>query len=79
LTVPRTRIAGIEPTPPGFGKENLKLTLLGTPARWIAFSESVSVRGMYGGRRRARAVGLEPDEPSEFALALRPAGPEEMP
>ena len=58
VEVPRGAIASIGRDKPPFGKECLNLTFLGTPTRWLTLSEPIVAEGLYGVRRRVRAIGI---------------------
>ncbi len=70
VVVPRESILAIERRDPELGKESLNLTLMGTPTHWIRLSEPLWAQGLYGFRRRVRAIGVQPDEPEAFESAL---------
>ncbi len=75
LEVPLAQVVAVAREKPEFGRESVNLTFLGTPTRWLTFSEPVGAEGPYGFRRRVRAIGIEPDDPAGFdrALEARPA------
>lgn len=70
LLVPRASIAGIGRAKPSFGNENLNLTFMGTPTRWLMLSEPMQARGLHGLRRAVRAIGVDPDAPEAFDRML---------
>lgn len=70
MHVPLARIAEVGRKKPGFGKESLNLTFLGTPTHWLTLTEPMLAQGPYGFHRRVRAIGIEPDVVEDFDRIL---------
>jgi len=66
VQVPLGLITTIGRDRPQSGKESVNLTFLGTPTRWVTFSETMVAEGPYGFRRRVRSVGIAPDAVDDF-------------
>jgi hypothetical protein len=70
LDAPRSAIERVVRERPFPGRESLNATFFGRPTHWIVFREPLEVRGPFGVRREARAVGVQVDDPDAFTRAL---------
>jgi hypothetical protein len=70
LDAPRSAIERVTRERPFPGREALNGTFFGRPTHWIVFREPLEVRGPFGLKRPARAVGVQVDDPEAFTRAL---------
>lgn len=68
--IPSTLVESVTTAKPEGRKNPVTATFFGAPTHWLVLREEVTGAGPYGFSRKADAVGITPDEPSEFVKAV---------